>query len=340
MNYNKKSVTVGIFVFLGLAIFIAGVLTLGGQKKTFEKKVHIRAVFDDVGGLQEGNNVWFSGVKVGTVKKLSFIGNSQVEVVMNIETKVHKYIKKDAKAKISSEGFIGNKIVVIYDGGMNSPAIAEDDLLKVEKGLSTDQIMATFQENNKNLVEITGNFKLISKRLTDGEGSIGRLLSDETLVNSLQMAVNRLNQASANAQQLTADISKYASGLHTEGSLANDLVTDTVFFSRLKATVLQLKNASEKVHAVTDNLNLTSNNIKEASNNLNNTKSPVGVLLNDQEAGKNLKTTLANLDAGTKKLDENMEALQHNFLLRGFFKKKKKNEEKKELVATEENTGN
>lgn len=327
-NQNKKAVTVGIFVFLGLIIFIAGVLTLGGQKKTFEKKVHIKAVFDDVGGLQKGNNVWFSGVKVGTVKDISFTGSAQVEVTMSIETKVREYIRKDAKAKVSSEGFIGNKIIVIYDGSPGAPAIAENDLLKVEKGLSTDEIMATFQENNKNLVEITGNFKMISARLAGGEGSIGKLLSDETLVNSLQAAAYRLNVASANAQQLTNDISKYAAALRTEGSLTNELVTDTVIFSSLRATVLQLQNASTSANLITDNIKIASNNIRQTSDNLNSTKSPVGVLLNDQEAGKNLKTTLANLEAGTKKIDENMEALQHNFLLRGFFRKKKKNEEK------------
>ena len=83
-NNNKKAVTVGVFIVLGLLIFIAGILTLGGQKKTFEKKVHIRALFDDVGGLQEGNNVWYSGVKVGTVKDISFTENSKVEVEMSI----------------------------------------------------------------------------------------------------------------------------------------------------------------------------------------------------------------------------------------------------------------
>ena len=141
-NNNKRAVTVGIFIVLGLAIFIAGILTLGGQKKTFEKKVQVKAVFDDVGGLMEGNNVWFSGVKVGTIKKMSFAGNSQVEVVMSIEKNAQEFIKKDAKAKISSEGFIGNKIVVLYGGTVQAGPIADDDLLAVEKGLSTDDILA------------------------------------------------------------------------------------------------------------------------------------------------------------------------------------------------------
>ncbi len=327
---NKRAVTVGIFILLGLAIFIAGILTLGGQKKTFEKKVSIKAVFSDVGGLQEGNNVWFSGVKIGTIKKMNFTPNSQVEVIMSIESKAQKYIKKDAKAKISSEGFIGNKIVVIYGGTMQSGSVAENDALAVENGLNTDEILATFQQNNKNLVDITGNIKLVSEKLAAGEGSIGKLLSDETLVNNLQLAVLSLRQASANAQQLTSHISDYASRLRSKGSLTNDLITDTVIFSQLKATVLQLKQVSKTANEVTDNMKLVSNNFRDVSDNLNSSKSPVGVLLNDEVAGRNLKITLANLQTGTKKLDENLEALQHNFFLKGFFKKKAKKEAKEE----------
>src|SRR5688500_8239263 len=130
---NKRAVIVGIFIFLGLAILIAGVLTLGGQQNTFQKKITVKAIFDDVGGLQTGNNVWFSGVKIGTVKKITFHGTSQVEVIMNIDRKDQQYIRKDAKAKISSEGFIGNKLVMIYGGSMAAQQVADGDLLGVEK---------------------------------------------------------------------------------------------------------------------------------------------------------------------------------------------------------------
>ena len=77
---NKRAVIVGIFIFLGLAIFIITVLTLGSQHKTFEKSITVKAIFDDVNGLQKGNNIWFSGVKIGTIKKISISGNAKVEV--------------------------------------------------------------------------------------------------------------------------------------------------------------------------------------------------------------------------------------------------------------------
>ena len=72
---NRRGIIVGIFVFLGVAIFIVAILTLGTQKKTFENVIAIKAIFDNVNGLQKGNNIWFSGVKVGTVKKVMLTGN-------------------------------------------------------------------------------------------------------------------------------------------------------------------------------------------------------------------------------------------------------------------------
>lgn len=49
-----------------------------------------------------------------------------------------------------------------------------------------------------------------------------------------------------------------------------------------------------------------------------------GVVFNDKEVADNLRIAVENLRAGTKKFDEDMEALQHNFLFRGFFRKKAK----------------
>ncbi|MBC7720409.1 MAG: MCE family protein, partial [Pedobacter sp.] len=120
---NNRPVIVGIFVLLGLAILVITIFTLGGQKKTFVKSFTINAVFNDVAGLLKGSNIWFSGVKIGTVKKISFYGSSQVLVSMSIEQEAESHIHKDAMAKIGSDGLIGNKIVVIYGGDSTKPQV-------------------------------------------------------------------------------------------------------------------------------------------------------------------------------------------------------------------------
>jgi phospholipid/cholesterol/gamma-HCH transport system substrate-binding protein len=326
MDSNKRMITVGVFVLLGIIILVAAILTLGGQKNTFEKKSHLKAVFTDVNGLQPGNNVWFSGVKVGTVKKITFTPSAMVEVEMSIESKTMPYIKKDARAKISSEGFIGNKIVVIFGGSMQAQPVVENDALAVDNGMNTDEMIATLQKNNKNLLDITTNIKTITERLMSGQGSAGKILSDDQLANELQAAVSGFRLASANVRKITQDVSSYTAQLQSEGSLTNELIHDTIFFSQLKSTAQQIQQASATIKQSSDNIQRITSNIEEVSTRLNSSASPVGVLLNDEEAGKNLKITLENLQSGTKKLDEDLEALQHNFLLRGFFKKKEKKE--------------
>src|SRR5258708_37819013 len=98
----RKRMAVGIFLFLGLVILVIGVLTIGGQHKAFVRTISARAIFDDIQGLQTGNNVWLSGMKVGTVKKIAFYGSSQVEIVLNIEHQAQSHIHNDAKVRITT----------------------------------------------------------------------------------------------------------------------------------------------------------------------------------------------------------------------------------------------
>jgi phospholipid/cholesterol/gamma-HCH transport system substrate-binding protein len=329
-NKNTRAFVVGIFIFLGIAIFVLTVLTLGGQQKTFQKSIVVRAVFDDINGLQKGNNIWFSGVKIGTVKKISFVGNSQVEVDMNIDEASKQYIRKNAKARISSDGLIGNKIIVLYAGASKSPSVENGDLLGVEKASNPDEMMATLQANNQNLFAITTDVKGISKRITEGKGTVGKLLNDETLINDLHSTMLRLQQASANAERLSASVATFAAKLQRKGTLANDLVTDTIIFNKLKATAAQIESVSKNASIVVDNLNNTSSQL---GNSLNNKSTPVGMLLNDEDAAADIRVILSNLQEGSQKLNDDLEAVQHNFLLRGFFKKKAKKEEEEKKKA-------
>ena len=65
-------------------------------------------------------------------------------------------------------------------------------------------------------------------------------------------------------------------------------------------------------------------NLKIVSERLNQKDNIATVLLNDSSAASSIKATLKNLETSSQKLDADLEAVQHNFLLRGFFKKKEK----------------
>jgi len=318
---NRRAVIVGVFIFLGLIFLLAGVFIVGNLRETFNRKMNVVSLFDDVGGLQKGNNIWLSGVKIGTVDKLNFYGKSQVEVSMNIETKAQKFIPKDSKVKISNDGLIGNKILVIYGGTENSVVVQDGDTLGVEKTFTSEDMINTFQENNKNLLAITKDFKAISNKLASGEGSIGRLLNDTSVYVNINAATKSLQCASAKAQQLISSLAVFSSGLNKKGTLANELTTDTVVFNSVKASVLHLQQMADTASVFIANLKQTADN----------PNTPIGVLLHDENAGAQLKGSIKNLESSSEKLDKDLEAAQHNFLLRGFFKKQAKAAEKDSL---------
>ncbi len=323
---NKRAIIVGLFIVLGLVFLLAGILAIGNLHSTFVTKIHVTAIFEDVNGLQAGNNVWFSGVKIGTVHKLGFYGKAQVRVDVKIDEQAQQYIRKDSKMKISTDGLIGNKIIIIYGGTESAQVVEEGDTLAIEKIGSTEEMMSDLRENNKNLLAITTDFKAISKKLVDGEGTVGKLLKDETLYNTLGATLASLERSSAHAEKLTSSISDYGVKLNQKGSLANDLVTDTTIFKDVQASVRQLKKLTTTAAEATDNLKTASSNVSIATSKLDNKSSPLGVLLYDEASAAHLKATLKNLEGGSQKLDEDLRAAQDNFLLRPYFKKKRKAE--------------
>jgi phospholipid/cholesterol/gamma-HCH transport system substrate-binding protein len=313
---NSRKLAVGVFISIGLAILIIGVLVIGGQHKAFVKSITLQVIFDDVQGLQAGNNIWLSGMKVGTVKKVTFYGHSQVEVFLNIERQAQPHIRKDAKARISTDGLVGNKIVVISGGSDSAQPVANNDRLESEHLAGTQELMSTLQASNGNLLAITGNLKDISQKLREGQGSLGELLNDPSFADQIRGSLVHLRQASANSEKMTADLQAFSERLRQPDGLANQLITDTTVFKRLQGAVAQLNQATAAAAEFGASL-------RTAGEGLNNSHSPVGLLLHDEETADDLQRTIKNLRVSSKELSDDLEAVQHNFLLRGFFKKRK-----------------
>lgn len=311
---NRRAVIVGLFVFIGLIFLVSGVLMVGNLHETFKKKMTVTSFFDDVNGLQAGNNIWFSGVKVGTVKAIQFHSRNAVEVTMRIDVKTQEYIRQDAKVKISTDGLIGNKILVIYGGSGKVGQIQEGDTLEVEKSVSQEDMLKILQESNKNLNSITTDFKSISKKLDSGEGTMGKLLNDNSLYDNANKTILSLQQTSAKGQQLLSNLNTYTAKLNQEGTLANELVSDTVVFNSIKEFAQRLKQIADTTAVLVTQLKTISKD----------TTTSIGVLLHDKEEGARLKNTLKNLESSSKNLDEDLEAAQHSWPLKKGFKKLEK----------------
>ena len=314
---NKTAITVGIFLAIGLVVFILGVFTLGSQSKSFSKSVSISAVFDDVAGLKSGNRVWFSGVPVGSISKIKFIGGGQVDVDMKIDEASQPYIHRNAGVHIGSDGLIGNKIIVIDGGTAQAPVISEGDVLQSERMTSTDDIMKTLQQNNQNLLSITGDFKLLSRKILQGKGTVGTLMADSLMAVQLRNSMRNLEAATGSAARMAVQLDKFSKTMNTKGGLADKLFTDTATFNSLTATAAKFQQTAKNAAAITDNLT-------KATNKFNTNDNAIGILLNDQAAATQVRSTISNLQQSSVKLNDNMLALQSNFFLKGFFKKREK----------------
>ncbi|MBS1669515.1 MAG: MCE family protein [Bacteroidetes bacterium] len=233
---------------------------------------------------------------------------------MNIDKEFQPHIMKDAKAKIGSDGLIGNKIVLIYGGTAEAGPILGSDYLISETGIPTDEMLSTLQKNNKNLLEITENIKGISKKINDGKGSVGSLINDGKIAEDLHSTLLHFKTASANSEKIISQISDFTSNLNKQGTLINQLVTDTLMYTNLQKTISQLREASASI-------SVFSENIKQSAQSLNKTDNTAGLILNDPQMAADIKTITKNLNTSSEKLDQDLRALQQNIFFRGYFRK-------------------
>lgn len=222
---SKFKISLGIFITVGLVLFILAIFVIGKQKNLFDPVFTLKTRFNNVSGLQVGNTVRFSGINVGTVDKISIVNDTLVQVTMLVQKDVQKFIKADSEAGIGSEGIIGDRLVSISNGSVDAKQVRDGQLLASNEPVETDAIMQSLEITAGNAAVMSEDLSEIMNKINNGQGTLGRLINDEKIA-------------------------------------------------------------------------------------------------------KNLDATMSNLKTSSKKLDENMEAAKHNFLLRGYFKKKAKAEKK------------
>jgi phospholipid/cholesterol/gamma-HCH transport system substrate-binding protein len=94
----------------------------------------------------------------------------------------------------------------------------------------------------------------------------------------------------------------------------NDVIGTTIPVS-FDDMLLKLKTTVDNASSITGDLGAVIRNIRRG-------KGTIGKLLMDSVFAENLDKTIVNVKQGTKGFKQNMDAAQHSFLLRGFFKKK------------------
>lgn len=309
---DRQAALVGLFAGGALAILVGGVIAVGELHDSFTPKLTVHTTFEDVAGLKEGDNVWYAGVKVGLVHAIEVDGDREVKVELRVDRRIAPHLHTDTLARVGSDGLIGNRIVVLDGGTPGSEEVADGGEIASSRTLSSEDVLATLQQNNTNLLAVTGDLRDLTSGVSRGEGTLGKLARDGTLYDRATSTATSLDAASARAASATQSLDRFAANLNQEGTLAHDLATDRETYGQLRAAVGDIQAASHTTNDATARL----------SAELQDASSPLGTLLHDQEAAEDFKTTLGNLSEGSELLTEDLQAAQSNFLLSGYFRHK------------------
>ncbi|MFX0558636.1 MlaD family protein [Maribacter sp. CXY002] len=316
-----ENLKLGIFVILGTLLLLIASYLIGNRQNMFGKTFPVTAVFKNANGLQNGNNVRFSGINVGTVSRIEMENDTSIRVHMIIEEKMQTYIKNDAVASIGSDGLVGSMLINIIPGEGKGPLIKPGDELPSYSKVATQDMMNTLSTTNENAALLTADLLKVTQSLIKGEGTLGRLLNDTTMANDLQKTIINLKLTSNNANATISRLHEIISNINLNESIAGVLLTDTLSAEKMRNVIGNLETSSVEIQEITTDLNTIITSMNSDNGALN-------YIIKDTTLTKQLEKTMRNIQEGTERFNENMEALKHNFLTRGYFKKQERLQQK------------
>lgn len=324
---TSQKIRLGLFVIIGLLVFILAVYFIGDKQKMFGKTNHLEAVFNNVNGLQLGNSVRYSGISVGTVRGIKMINDTTIRVDMIIDKAIFSYIKKDAVATISSDGLVGNMIINILPGKGDEPSVQPGDEIHSNNRIRTEDMLNTLNITNKNAAKLTANLLKITNEIIEGKGTLASLLNDTIISKDLGETMRYVKLTTKGASETVTKIDKLVASLDNKNNVVG-VIKDSAVANKIKNMVTNLDQSTTEINTVIANLNATVLSIKDGKGSIN-------YLANDPELVQKIDSTMTNINEASAKLNENMEAMRHNFLFSGYFKKQEK--EKAKAAKAKEN---
>lgn len=322
-NNTTDNTKLGIFVVAGLVFLIFSLYMIGRNRNLFGSSFTVSANFRNVNGLMVGNNVRFSGIDVGTVEGIEIVNDTAVRVTMVLGKGVRKFVKKNAIASVGTDGLMGNKLININSVNKPAPQVEEGDVLASLRPIEGDEMLRTLNTTNENMAAISDDLRRITQRINNSNG-LWKLISDTTILYDVKAAGKNLKHAGFKIAETMDQASELLKNVQRGKGLAGTVLTDSTMSTKLKTAVANIELVSKQSAQLTGNLNEILKQVKYGKG------SAAGALVADTTMERKLRTTLFNVEQGAQRFNENMEALKHNFLFRGYFKKQEKLEKAKQ----------
>ncbi|HEY8894530.1 MAG TPA: MlaD family protein [Niastella sp.] len=333
-NKSVNTIKLGVFVLAGLLFLIVMLYMIGKNRNLFGPAFVLKARFENVQGLVPGNNVRFSGIEIGTVKHINIITDTIIEVVMLVDDEMKNIIRNNAVVSIGSDGLMGNKVINISPARPPAPFVTKGETLPGHKAINTDDMMQTLSKTNQDISVVAAQLKISVQRVNNST-ALWSILNDGTLPGNIRESAANVKLATSRAAAVADDLQSIVAVIKDGKGPLGTLITDTSFTLALHEAVDKINRVGERADELAVSLNSVVTDLK---NDINTGKGPANALFKDSSMVVKISNSLNNIQKGTDAFSQNMEALRHNFLFRGYFRKleKKKNRERQQGIAAQQ----
>lgn len=294
-SVNNK-IKVGIFITAGIILFVVTIFVIGSKTNLFTQTYMIKSEFETVGGLKHGSSVRLNGIIIGNVDDIYIISQNRVVVEMKLEKRIQDFVKADSKAKVSSEGLVGNKIVEIIPGSNNAPAAENNAMIQSVKPIEMEDIMNNLNQTSTSASKLIGDLSDVVAKVNNGEGTIGQLVTNDALYRNMDSTFRSFGSYSGKINTVVEEV------------------------------IRSVRILSIDAEKFTETINNISSDVEEITETMKSGKSTAGKLLTDTVFANNLSDLIINANQVSKNLEQgsfafsqNMEALKHNFFFKGYF---------------------
>jgi phospholipid/cholesterol/gamma-HCH transport system substrate-binding protein len=297
---------VGVFVLGGLVLFALGLFMVGDRQMAFTKRFTVYTEFTKVTGLQPGAVVRVLGAKAGSIKQI-LPPNSPGEkfrVRLEVVESLHQLVRTDSIATIETEGLVGGSYLGIGTGTDGAPRVPPDGTIAGKEPFEISDLMQQMGESitkvNETIDAMKGDVQNAVLAVADTMGNANALITDVS---------GDVKKMAASGARITDDASQIAEGLRSGKGVIGQLMTDDELYLRATAIARHTEETASNAKQV----------VELAKKTLEGFQVKDGAV---QGMTADLKQTLDGARAAMVGFAENMDALKHNFLLRGFFNRR------------------
>ena len=327
-NVTLSQVRVGIFVLLAIAVLVFLVLNASGDINPFSRKLHLRAHFVDANGLREGSEVRLAGVRVGKVERIVLLepspapGAPRVEAQMTIDSTIdgrpaNERIRSDSQAQQGSPSLLGNEMLInITPGTAVGQPIQDNAILPSSSSNTVNDFATSGTDLAQRLSKLSDEIGGIVKDVKDGEGTVGRLFTDEALYNNLNATIRetedvmkqiRSGQGSAgrfvndpalynNENEIVVQLKAIDDDLRSGRGTSGQLLTDDEFYIRINRTADRLDKSVDQINLMIAEINAG--------------RGTLGKLIKDEQIYNDARAAIARFNTTAERIDNLVSAAQ------------------------------